>query len=95
MKLIVASNEDFAKRLKKLNRDTEEEQKKFYSGDWEDISTNMILSDLTNNDGGVYEDMLNDIKEAIEKYGAPADDPETIETMREINMLLEYISNFI
>ena len=38
MKQMPNSNEEFAERFRKLNRDTRTEQEKLYGGDWSDIS---------------------------------------------------------
>ena len=94
MKQIPNSNEEFAERFRKLNQDTRTEQEQLYGGDWSDISINSIISDIVNSSVSYLREDLDGIETAIEKYGKPKDDPETIEINQEIKCMYDYLDNF-
>lgn len=94
MKQMPNSNEEFAERFRKLNRDTRTEQEKLYGGDWSDISVNSIIADIVNRSVSYLREGLDGIETAIEKYGKPKDDPETVEINQEIKCMYDYLDNF-
>ena len=94
MKQMPNSNEEFAERFRKLNRDTRPEQEQLFGGDWSDISINSIIADIVNRSVSYLREGLGDIETAIEKYGKPKDDPETIEITQEIKCMYDYLDNF-
>ena len=55
---------------------------------------NSIISDIVNSSVSYLREGLDGIETAIEKYGKPKDDPETIEINQEIKCMYDYLDNF-
>ena len=74
MKQMPNSNEEFAERFRKLNRDTKAEQEQLYGGDWSDISINSIISDVVNRSVSYLREGLEGIDEVDNGIGDLTDE---------------------